>query len=183
MKKCSYCGKEYPDDATICTVDQQPLQEVHPPLRNRAAPAPFPAPSVDAQQIIDIEHLKMLSIFHYVLAGFAFAGLLFLCLHFLIMTTIFTNPGIFNSPKNQSGPPVEFLIPIFMVLYLIIGGMIALTGILNLLSANFLRKRKHRTFSLVVAGLNCIHIPFGTALGVFTIMVLTRASVREQYGS
>src|SRR5579871_2098200 len=21
MKKCSYCGKEYPDDATVCTVD------------------------------------------------------------------------------------------------------------------------------------------------------------------
>jgi hypothetical protein len=25
MKKCSYCGKEYPDDATICAVDQHPL--------------------------------------------------------------------------------------------------------------------------------------------------------------
>ena len=28
MKKCPYCGKEYPDDATICAVNQQPLQEV-----------------------------------------------------------------------------------------------------------------------------------------------------------
>ena len=183
MKKCSYCGKEYPDDATICIVDQQPLQEVHPPFLNRPAPAPFPAPSGDAQQIIDNEHLKMLSIFHYVLAGFAFAGLLFLCLHFLIMTAVFTSPGIFNSPKNQSGPPVEFLIPFFMIFYLVFGGMMAVTGILNFLSANFLRKRKHRTFSVVVAGLNCMQIPFGTALGVFTIMVLSRPSVREQYGA
>jgi len=177
MKKCSYCGKEYPDDATICIVDQQPLQEVHPPLLNR------PAPSADTQRIIDNEHLKMLSIFHYVLAGFAFAGLLFLCVHFLIMTAVFTNPAISNSPKNQLGPPPEVFMAIFMFFYLVFGGMLLAVAVLNLLSANFLRKRKHRTFSLVVAGLDCMQIPFGTALGVFTIMVLTRASVREQYGS
>ena len=25
MKTCPYCGKEYPDDATVCAVDQTPL--------------------------------------------------------------------------------------------------------------------------------------------------------------
>jgi hypothetical protein len=25
MKKCSYCGKEYPDDATMCALDGEPL--------------------------------------------------------------------------------------------------------------------------------------------------------------
>jgi hypothetical protein len=25
MKKCSYCGREYTDDAVVCTVDQNPL--------------------------------------------------------------------------------------------------------------------------------------------------------------
>ncbi len=25
MKKCSYCGKEYPDEATVCVIDSQPL--------------------------------------------------------------------------------------------------------------------------------------------------------------
>ncbi len=29
-------------------------------------------------------------------------------------------------------------------------------------------------FSIVVAGLDCFQIPFGTALGVFTIIVLSR---------
>lgn len=28
MKKCSYCGKEYPDEAEVCAIDQGPLQEV-----------------------------------------------------------------------------------------------------------------------------------------------------------
>jgi hypothetical protein len=26
MKKCTYCGKEYPDDAAVCPTDQQPLE-------------------------------------------------------------------------------------------------------------------------------------------------------------
>jgi uncharacterized membrane protein HdeD (DUF308 family) len=55
------------------------------------------------------------------------------------------------------------------------------SGILNLISGLCLRSRKGRTFSLVVAGINCLHIPLGTVLGVFTIIVLIRDSVRELY--
>jgi hypothetical protein len=28
MKTCSYCGRQYPDDATVCAVDQEPLLNV-----------------------------------------------------------------------------------------------------------------------------------------------------------
>ena len=30
MKKCSYCGKEYPDEATICAIDHEFLVDVIP---------------------------------------------------------------------------------------------------------------------------------------------------------
>jgi len=30
MKRCSYCGKEYPDDATECAIDATPFVEVQP---------------------------------------------------------------------------------------------------------------------------------------------------------
>lgn len=40
-------------------------------------------------------------------------------------------------------------------------------------------KRKRAT--LIVSGLNCLQIPFGTVLGVFTLVVLLRDSVREAY--
>ncbi len=30
MKKCSYCGAEYPDDATVCATDQTPLDSPSP---------------------------------------------------------------------------------------------------------------------------------------------------------
>ena len=32
MKKCSYCGAEYPDDALMCAVDQTPFENPSEPL-------------------------------------------------------------------------------------------------------------------------------------------------------
>jgi hypothetical protein len=41
MKKCTYCGKEYPDDATACSIDEQPLTFVGPP-QTKTPPAISP---------------------------------------------------------------------------------------------------------------------------------------------
>ena len=41
MKKCTYCGKEYPDDATACSVDEQPLT-FEPPRQTKPRPAITP---------------------------------------------------------------------------------------------------------------------------------------------
>jgi len=35
MKKCSYCGKEYPDTATVCDIDAHPLVEPNAPAPPR----------------------------------------------------------------------------------------------------------------------------------------------------
>jgi len=37
MKKCTWCGKEYPEDAVVCAIDQQPLESDAPAP---AAPSP-----------------------------------------------------------------------------------------------------------------------------------------------
>ena len=55
------------------------------------------------------------------------------------------------------------------------------SGLLNLISGLYIRVRRHRTFSIIVGGINCLHMPLGTMLGVFTIVVLMRDSVRELY--
>ena len=42
-------------------------------------------------------------------------------------------------------------------------------------------RRKHYTFCFVMACVECLSVPFGTVLGVFTILVLNRASVKELF--
>jgi hypothetical protein len=45
MKKCSYCGQEYPDDVTICAKDGAEVVRVS--TRQTATAPPAPAPSLD----------------------------------------------------------------------------------------------------------------------------------------
>ena len=54
-------------------------------------------------------------------------------------------------------------------------------GILTLISGRAIARRRWRFFSLVMAGVNCASFPFGTLLGIFTFIVLLRASVRSLY--
>jgi hypothetical protein len=140
--------------------------------------SPTPPLLTDDQYRRDDEHLRLLSIFHFVVGGLAVAGIAFLCLHFLFFYFVFANPAMW---KGQQNPPPEGFFQIFVWVYVFMGFMLVTAGVLNVLSGLFLRQRTNRTFSLVVAGLDCLQIPCGTILGVFTIVVLTRDSVRVSY--
>jgi hypothetical protein len=89
------------------------------------------------------------------------------------------NPKLWEGQKNVP-PPQEFFV-IFKWFYLAFGVWLLVSGICNLLSGLWILARKNRTGSLVVAGLNCLHNPLGTVLGVFTMIILMRGSVREIY--
>jgi len=40
MKRCTYCGREYPDEATACSLDQQPLELINSPDWQRLTDEP-----------------------------------------------------------------------------------------------------------------------------------------------
>ena len=132
------------------------------------------------QRKADADQLKLLSIFHFVGAGFALLGILFIIGHFAMFHFFFANPKLWENQKG--GPPPAELFAVFKFFYLIGALWFLGSGFFNVLSGLFIRARKHRTFSMVVAGFNCIYMPIGTVLGVFTIIVLLRDSVRELYG-
>jgi hypothetical protein len=136
-------------------------------------------PLLRDQRKIDANHLDVLSIFHFVGAGLATLGIVFVIVHFVVFRTFLSNPKMWENQK-QTPPPPEFM-AMFQWFYLIFAIVLIASGVLNLLSGLFIRARKHRTFSIVVSAINCLHIPLGTALGVFTIIVLMRESVRELY--
>jgi hypothetical protein len=52
MKKCSWCGKEYSDDASICAIDQSPLMSDSP---TAAVPATGSVPSAEPAFRVQLE--------------------------------------------------------------------------------------------------------------------------------
>ncbi|TDU81718.1 hypothetical protein EI77_01028 [Prosthecobacter fusiformis] len=137
--------------------------------------SPPPLPSKDR------EHLRSLVICHYVCAGFGLAGMAFLVLHYSIMNAVFSNPKLWEKAKEP--PPFDpaLIVTGMQWFYLIMGVMILASAVLTLLAGLSIRARVRRTFSMVVAGLNCMQFPIGTLLGVFTLIVLSRDSVVRLY--
>jgi len=124
----------------------------------------------------DSEHLKLLAIFHYVVAGIT---ALFACipfLHFFMGLALAT--GIFpdTDPEAQ---PIGIFIMVFAGLFIVAGWTLAA---LIAYAGRNLQTRRRYTFCLVMAGVECIFMPFGTVLGVFTIIVLMRDSVKLLFG-
>jgi hypothetical protein len=127
----------------------------------------------------DEQHLNLLSIFYYVVSGLA---ALFACIPFIHLAVgIAMLAGAF--PADKGGEPVpEFVGWIFVgvaCLLILIGWTLA---VLLLITGRFLSKRKNYTFCFVIAAISCLFMPFGTILGVFTIMVLSRPSVKQMFG-
>jgi hypothetical protein len=128
----------------------------------------------------DKEHLQLLAIFHYVVAGLA-ALFSFFPLLYTTIGAIFIFAARHGTAKPGEDLPPEFLGWIFAVL----GSLLFLMGIAMaiciLIAGRSLALRKRYTFVLVMACIECLFIPFGTILGVFTIVVISRESVRALF--
>jgi hypothetical protein len=130
----------------------------------------------------DEEHLQLLAIFHYVVAGLA-ALFSFFPLLYTTVGAIFIFAARHGTAKPGEDLPPEFLGWIFAVL----GSLLFLIGIAMaiciLVAGRSLALRKGYWFALVMACIECLFVPFGTILGVFTIVVLSRESVRGLFST
>ena len=132
------------------------------------------------QGVLDEEHLRLLRICYFIMGGTAAFGLLFGGLY-LAMGLFFA--ASFSSMPNATGPNAP---PAFVGwLFASIGGFIVIFAgsfaTLSLLTARALGRRQSRTLCLITAGLSCMQIPFGTAIGIFTFIVLGRPSVQALF--
>jgi len=124
----------------------------------------------------DIETLNLLAIFHYVVAALAALFACFPLIHFTVGVLIVS--GIIPMETK----PEEAMVPLFVGwFFIVIAGMFILTGwtlaLFIFICGRKLKKRRHRMFCMVVAGIESIFMPFGTVLGVFTLVTLNRDSV------
>jgi hypothetical protein len=125
----------------------------------------------------DDEHLDLLAVFHYIVGGligiFACLPLIHLVLGLLML---------FAPAESWDGtPPPRFMGWLFAG----VGGIFILVGwtiaIFMIVAGRRLAKRTHYRYCFVMACIACTFMPFGTVLGVFTIVVLMRDSVKASF--
>lgn len=127
----------------------------------------------------DEQHLQLISIFYYIIA--AMAGLLALIPVIHLTIGIALVSGAFPADNGGEHTP-EFVGWIFIgvaSLLIVLGVVIAVCSVAV---ARYISRRRHYTFCIVAAALACLFMPLGTILGVFTIIVLSRASVKPLFG-
>lgn len=132
------------------------------------------------QASYDEEHLRLLGIFHYVVGALTALFALFPLIHFSLGLFFVLAPP--HSTQQQAGPPPAIIGWLFMI----IGGTLFLLGesfaACVFAAGRFIRSRRRYWFVFIVACLQCAFFPFGTVLGVFTIVVLSRPSVKQIFG-
>jgi len=127
----------------------------------------------------DEEHLKLLSILYYVRGGLTAFGACFGGIYAVVGGGLLIAAA--TQQGNQNAPPVA-LGAVFVLLGAFILLLVTAISLLSFFAGRFLALRQRYTFCFVVAVLSCLSFPLGTALGIFTIIVLQRPSVKAKFG-
>lgn len=106
----------------------------------------------------------------------------------LVLFIVFGGLGMFLSSdmvaeqSNGDGVPA-----VVGTAFGVLGGGISLFvlvwAVLNVLAGRNLAKHKNRTLIMITAGLDCLSFPFGTALGIFTFVELSKDDVKQLFTS
>jgi hypothetical protein len=170
------------DDPRITTEEGEPAPTLRPVVetgfQTTPLPPPPPAPPpADTTLWRDREHLDTLAAFHYILGGLQCLGLVLIPLYAVYIYFVFCTDALM---PGQTPFPPEF----GWILEGFLGVAFVLSGIWAVclwLTGRDLRLRRQRTFCFVIACIHCIQVPLGTVLGIFSILVLRRESVKELF--
>lgn len=123
-------------------------------------------------------HLRLLATFHYVLAAVAAFASLLPALYIGMGVAVLS--GALPVPRGGTPPP-----PGLAWFFVGLGAALMLLGlayvVLLVVAGRSLARTRRWTFCLVVAALSCAFFPFGTVLGVFTIVVLVKPEVKAAF--
>jgi uncharacterized membrane protein len=126
----------------------------------------------------DIKNLELLSMFHYIVGGITALLSCIPFIHVFIGLTMIS--GKFFKDGHGSEPPA-----LFGWMFVIMGAVFILLGwsmaVCMFVAGTKLKRYKSRVFCMVVAGMECMFMPFGTILGVFTLIALNKDSIKELF--
>jgi len=123
------------------------------------------------------QHLPTLSILHYVYGALVcltgFAAL------FLLGLGVFLSSDLVAQSADDAPP--TWLGGFFQAFGMALFVVIEVWGVFIILSGYWIAKLRNRTASIIAAALCLLSFPFGTALGVFTLVVLTNDEAKVEY--
>lgn len=136
---------------------------------------------IDERAVIDTEHLRVLRLAYLVsaaVAGFyALLGLLYVVFGFTVGSFADSVPTTPGQPPFDSTFPRTFFVVFGLIFSFLGAGVVCL----RLYTAKCLRLRKSLWVCHLTAAISCLEIPWGTALGVATFVLLSRDSVRAMF--
>ncbi len=124
----------------------------------------------------DLQHLKYLRTAYIVNAGILFLIALLPVVHLVVGIGMIA--GMFEDDKD---PPPEFLGYFFVAIAVILIALFGTLAILNLFAARALGAQKNWVFCVAMAAVNLMFSPFGIIIGVFSLVVLLRESVKQLF--
>ncbi|HAI12970.1 MAG TPA: hypothetical protein DCM28_14780 [Phycisphaerales bacterium] len=124
----------------------------------------------------DKDHLRILAIFYYIAAGF-YALLSLLPIVFIVMGVSAIGIGVSQNHGAEASIPGGLII-LFGILFMV---FILGFAYLYFLTGKFLNQQTHWIYCIIIAALTATSFPLGTILGVFTIVVLCRDSVKAVF--
>lgn len=136
------------------------------------------------QSVIDEEHLKLLSLGYMISAAttafFSLFGLMYMVIGIMMSAIIPHKPEVAAQPGQEFPASVGW---IFAGIGLAVFLVMIILAAAKLRAAFCIKNRKSRTFCMVMAGISCLEIPYGTVLGVLSFIVLGRDSVTRLFNS
>ena len=131
------------------------------------------------------QKLKILGILHFVYGGLCIFGILFLLLHYTMMSAMMSNEGFLGTAQTaqqqESLKQFQEMWKVFLPMYWVFGFIMIIQSILAILSGIGFSKRKWRKLLFVTCVIDCLWIPIGTALGVFGIVTLLDEEAKRKF--
>jgi hypothetical protein len=127
----------------------------------------------------DESDLNTLGILHYVWTGLLGCTSIGVVAYFLLFAAVFASAP----PSGPHGAhDQEVAAGIMGIMGVIMGILMIPMFVAHLLAAAGLRNRTRYVLVLVMSGMACLSVPLGTGLGIWTILVLQRPSVKALFG-
>jgi hypothetical protein len=143
-------------------------------------PYPYPQmPDPAATRSKDESDLNTLSILHYCWTGLLGCSALGVVAYFILFAAILADAPT-HGPHGAHDQ--EIAAGVMGIMGIVMGVLMIPMFVCHLLAAAGLRNRKRYTLALVMSGFACLSVPLGTGLGIWTILVLQRPSVKALFG-